>query len=218
MLLPKLVIGGLLILKLNFLFLKTLKVQYVKGSFWFLNQKLVEFFLSKQLEVLVANPLKVQFFNSYLCLNKFNNFELILNYIELKKNFFKFSKFLRLASNLKYLYIFNFLTLFFICLRFKHFGLFSKFICAEIGLSKKQRFVIKNFKNLITNTSLSSFNLLGLHILIKGTIGGRKRTTRYHIIKFLCPSKQNFCLESYYSFHQSISIHGVLGIKIWFFF
>ena len=211
---PKLVIFGLWKLHLKKCFLGIIKFRYPKRSLWFINQKLVEFFLSKQLEVLVSNPLHTQFFNSYNCLNKFNAFELILNYIELKKSFFKYSTFLRLASNLKYLYIFNFLTLLFICLRFKHFGLFSKFICYEIGLSKKQRFVIKNFKNLIANTNLNSFNLLGLHILIKGTIGGRKRTTRYHIIKFLRPSKQNFCLESYYSFNQSISIHGVLGVKI----
>ena len=61
---------------------------------------------------------------------------------------------------------------------------------------------------------LFSINFFGFHFLIKGTIQGRLRTTKFHIYKYLQPSIQDVRLETHYVYKQSLSIFGALGIKM----
>lgn len=60
---------------------------------------------------------------------------------------------------------------------------------------------------------IRTFNFLGLHIQIKGTIQGRLRTTRHHIFKFFNAPAADLNAEVYFIEKQSVSVHGVLGVK-----
>lgn len=72
---------------------------------------------------------------------------------------------------------------------------------------------MRELKNAIRTMKLNTFNFFGVHILLTGTIGGRQRSTRFHIFKAVQPAGEDLNLEIYYTYNQSISIHGVLGVK-----
>ena len=98
-------------------------------------------------------------------------------------------------------------------MRLKQFGLLSLAFCKTIGVKKKktQWRSIKQLKLLFSNVKLLTFDFLGLHLCIIGTINGRQRTTRYHILKTYKPSVQELGVEVHYINNQSVSTHGALG-------
>jgi hypothetical protein len=54
--------------------------------------------------------------------------------------------------------------------------------------------------------------------MLKGKFQRRRRKKRIHILKWAKPSSQVFILNIFYCYKQSISIYGVLGVKVWFYY
>ena len=112
------------------------------------------------------------------------------------------------------------MKIFFFSFRLKQFGLLSLFFCKNIGVKKKktQWRAIKQLKSLINCIKMLTLDYLGFHLCIIGTINGRKRATRYHIVKTYKASIQDLRLDIHYVYNQSVSVHGALGIHFWVFF
>lgn len=176
------------------------------------------FLLKIHLQLFLKKKIKLTIFNVFKLLSKFNKFELCLNIILLKKNYYRIMNFFSLKRNKTFMFAFNFIKTLFISLRLKSFGYFLQVICSEVGSSKKQWLIIKKIKKLITESNLFTLNFFGFHILVSGTIQGRLRTTRFHIFKNLSPSIQNVNFEIHYLYRQSFSVYGVLGIKLWVYY
>jgi hypothetical protein len=102
-----------------------------------------------------------------------------------------------------------------ICLRFKQIGLFSDLISTKlVSAQRNQWSFIRLMRRFLYFVKLDTINFLGVHILLSGKFQRRRRKKRVNILKWCKPSAQVFDLNVCYSYRQSVSIYGVLGVKL----
>lgn len=183
-------------------------------SYKFCKKKIIRFLLQLYLKKLFKKSFLLNIYNSNNLLNKFNKAEINLNIVTLilkRRNIF--------IHYSDHSFFKTFIKVLIISLRFKQIGLFSDLISTRlVKVQRNQWRFIRLLRKLLYYLRIDTVFFLGIHILLSGKFQKRRRKKRVHILKWRKPSAQVFDLNLFYSYRQSISIYGVLGVKIWFYY
>lgn len=100
---------------------------------------------------------------------------------------------------------------------FKSPALLGKFISRHIGKNIKLFYLFIIFIKSIVSALFFYSNLKGLKIQIKGRLG-RSLRKRTKIIQFGAMPSHGIDNLIYYSFNEAITIYGICGIKVWYYY
>lgn len=117
----------------DFYFLNTRKC-----SFFRLKRKFLSFFLEQVFQTFLKKEVRLNIFNCFSLFNRYNKFELLLNFFNVKNNYFRRGVLLDYFTNSKFIFYFKFVLLLLLSIKLKVFSHFSDFVCKEIGLLKRQ--------------------------------------------------------------------------------